>query len=852
VVSGHTPGHGDAVTEFPERREGRTAAAAAVTQAKTGDVSVVTSVLTRLRASASAAVLLQAGPRPEAGAWAGDIDLLVCARPEPFLAELHAAAASQGFSAVLQAPRIFNTLEIDLLFAAVSSWTAVFVDEAGTVLHFDVVFASGPPPPPAPGAPPLGLPQIAPELGLSYLILKRLRKEDHSSETWEAISVLARGRAPSLRPYLGRRLAEEVSAAVGAGAAPSAASVRRAHRAMRRRHLGSARSPGRLARGSLVALRRVSRPAGAFISLGGVDGSGKSAVTDAVVAWSPFRRVRRLHSRPGLLKPPGWFIGRRPSDGSDPHGARPWGRGMSALRLVYFWADFTVGYWLRIWPVRARGGLVVSERWWWDMYVDPHRHRLQPMPRAARLLGRLVPRPDSFLLLDAPSDPILKRKQEVDAPEIERQRAAWARLAPAIANLETVDAGGSLAEVVDTAIGAVVERQRHRIGRPAGVAAGGDGLVAWPRSDPRWLIDPGDPRSLDAALRLYLPSRVRALAAARAAALMMKRTRSAAPVMRRLATEPTPDARRAVQWVREAAAVRWPERDVGVAGYLGSPGVLRKLSAVVLDGAGRPLLFAKVASTAAAADVLRHEADVLRFARDVAPGVAVPDVVAVDTDERGTLLLLTPVSGSRFGNRAPLTERHVHLVSELHARRRARDGAEHRDALTGRLNRAPDTVQAGFLRDAVQSTRELWPAVRSAHFSHGDLTPWNCLDGRDALGVVDWEMAGYRTPGWDVFHYLMQIESITRTSRPARAAERVLSVQLPAAACEAVLAAADIDLPRADRWRALQLQVLIEGAVDLLTAQPELSRRGIELRLAAVARLLGIAPPVSEPSRPVR
>ena len=136
---------------------------------------------------------------------------------------------------------------------------------------------------------------------------------------------------------------------------------------------------------------------------------------------------------------------------------------MSAVRLAYYWADYAIGYWARIWPVRVRGGLVVSERWWWDMYVDPRRHRIRPMPRAARFLGRFVPRADAFFVLDAPSSRIHERKRELATSEIERQRTAWAQLAPTIPNLRTIDAAAPLPDMTGEVIQAVVERQRRRI-----------------------------------------------------------------------------------------------------------------------------------------------------------------------------------------------------------------------------------------------------------------------------------------------------------------------------------------------------------------------------------------------------
>jgi thymidylate kinase len=813
---------------------------------KAVDSSTVVELLTRLRAGGSDVLLLHAGLQPTARTWKGDLDLLVSGSPKGFFQDLHAAASSLEFSVVLQAPRIFTTLEIDLLFPGAMSWTAVLVSAVGTVLTVDVAFTSGRSPPSSLGVPPRGVPQISRDLGLKYLILKRIRKEDDTSESWKHISALARGSAPRLDPYVGERLATAFSAAIGSGVAPDAGDIRRAHQALWRHRICSRHSIRLMAAASVVALGRIQRPAGIFISLGGVDGSGKSTVTDALVAWSPFRRVRRLHSRPAVLKPPGWFLGRKPSHGAHPHGAASWGTAVSALRLVYLWADFLIGYWLRIWPVRARGGMVVSERWWWDMYVDPHRHRLRPMPRAAKVLGRFVPRPDSFFVLDAPSDCILQRKQELAEQEIERQRTAWSRLTPAIANLRVLPVAAPAGEVADAAIGAVVARQREKIMRRRADASA---IVAWPRRDPRWLIDPRDPNSLRAGLRLYLPSRYRAVTVAKGAALILEHTRWGAWVLRRWASVPSPEAERAVEWVVEGARRAMPEVRPRVSAYVGSPGPLRKISAVVVNEGGCPVLFAKVASTALAEEALRHEAEVLGLAADLVHGAVLPRVVSVETDERGTLSLLTAVLGSRFDNQAPLTERHVSLISQLSQQSQRVDGSAHRDSLRTRLDQAPDTSESRFLRAAMQSTMDLWPAVRTLHFCHGDLTPWNCLDCGTALGVVDWEMAGYRIPGWDLVHYLVQTQAIAGHARPGLAAERILRSSFPPGAAETVLAAAEIDLPVASCWPALRLLGLIEGAVSLLTTQPEVSSRGIAVRMHAIDRALDIARPKPSKSR---
>lgn len=42
--------------------------------------------------------------------------------------------------------------------------------------------------------------------------------------------------------------------------------------------------------------------------------------------------------------------------------------------------------------------------------------------------------------------------------------------------------------------------------------------------------------------------------------------------------------------------------------------------------------------------------------------------------------------------------------------------------------------------------------------SHGDFTPWNLKKGKFVYVLFDWEHTGFRTPGYDLMHYVMTIE----------------------------------------------------------------------------------------------
>jgi hypothetical protein len=96
--------------------------------------------------------------------------------------------------------------------------------------------------------------------------------------------------------------------------------------------------------------------------------------------------------------------------------------------LLYYWLDFFLGGWLKTWVLKRRGELIVMERGWQDIAVDARRYRLQISPRLIFAMASLLPVPDLILVLEAPTEVLLDRKQEISAFELERQAAAWRRV----------------------------------------------------------------------------------------------------------------------------------------------------------------------------------------------------------------------------------------------------------------------------------------------------------------------------------------------------------------------------------------------------------------------------------------
>jgi thymidylate kinase len=551
----------------------------------------------------------------------------------------------------------------------------------------------------------------SPSLRAAYLTVKRLRKEITAVEEWVRVSTLARqdpeGYARLLREIVGPALGTSLAEAVLAGGQPNPEMVSRVRRVRFRRRFGS---PGQLtsavAFGARRRLYRLLSPTGSFIVLAGPDGIGKSTLARALPSrlQGTFRRTSTFHWRPGLLPRPGRLIGRKEADPRAPHARSPYGPILSSALLGYYWLDSFLGGWLRIWPFRARTGMVIAERGWWDIAADPRRYRLTSPPWMVRALGFFLLRPDLVLLLRAPSEVILGRKSELSEEELQRQASRWNSVFPVDVPVAHIDASRPAEEVTKEARERVLQMQERRAISRLGV-----GWSAIPnRSPARWIVPRGPKDTAVAGLRIYHPVTTRGRLGWEAA-----RVCAAMGAFRLLPkTDPPP------RFVREKLAPFIPKRGTLAVAKANHEG---RYIALIIDGVGRCAAVAKVARTDDGIAALEREAgSIERFRVHLPPLITPPTIL----ERSPGLLLLESVSW------------------------RPRWRAWHLDEEVAR-------AMGAFFR----STRTEGPEVVGG--AHGDWAPWNMLRTSVGWVLVDWEDASDAAPPfYDLCHHLVQSHAL--------------------------------------------------------------------------------------------
>jgi Phosphotransferase enzyme family len=460
-----------------------------------------------------------------------------------------------------------------------------------------------------------------PAVRAAYLTTKRLRKGIRDEAEWAHIAALAREDPQDYRTILagifGPRVADRLTTAGLEGSVPHRDSWRDADRVRIRRRLQNPLRVARIVMRQLGRLgSRIGRPTGLYVLVVGPDGCGKSSLAAVLpdACAGLFRRDYHSHWRPGLLPRPGSLAGRSGPDPSRPHDRAPHGVLVSFFLLTYYWIDFLLGGWLRLWPAKVRSGLVIVERGWWDLAVHASRW-------VVRALGRFIPEPDLVLVLDAPAVAVRARKAELPAEELERQRRILP-IAFAPFRVAALDATKSLHGVARDARERVVAVVEERA-----VSRLGSGWVAVPPRTGRFALPRAPRRVATAGVRAYQPVTLRGR-------LGWESARAVARVGGfRLLPRATAPSRN----VRAIVGKYVPRGGTFAVARANSPG---RHVALILDGQGECRAVAKVASTEVARHALAREAEALRkFGPALGSPLQAPRII----DQSEGCLLLEPV-----------------------------------------------------------------------------------------------------------------------------------------------------------------------------------------------------------------
>jgi len=152
----------------------------------------------------------------------------------------------------------------------------------------------------------------------------------------------------------------------------------------------------------------------------GPDGAGKSTVIRGLMNRLNQAKsvVTMRHLKPQIV------LARRgelEAINSNPHG-KPLRSALTSIAKILVW--FMEEWYAHLFQ-DERNALLICDRYYHDLLVDPIRYLYGGPLWMARLIGELMPQPELWVLLDAPAEILQMRKQEVGRVESARQRQAY-------------------------------------------------------------------------------------------------------------------------------------------------------------------------------------------------------------------------------------------------------------------------------------------------------------------------------------------------------------------------------------------------------------------------------------------
>lgn len=199
---------------------------------------------------------------------------------------------------------------------------------------------------------------------------------------------------------------------------------------------------------------RIKFPVGMTVAFLGPDGSGKSTIAREImrVLSKSFHGEKLFYWRPGLLKQPGVALGLREEikmgTNPYPHGHKPEHPLKSLLRFIYYLIDFTLGYWIKVWPLKVKKHLCVFDRYYYDVLVDSFRYNFSLPKWLLKVPLPIIPKPDLVIILDVLPEKLFLRKQELPEKELNRQRKEFNDLINQLKNIYIIENNSILNDVI--------------------------------------------------------------------------------------------------------------------------------------------------------------------------------------------------------------------------------------------------------------------------------------------------------------------------------------------------------------------------------------------------------------------
>lgn len=219
---------------------------------------------------------------------------------------------------------------------------------------------------------------------------------------------------------------------------------------------------------NLRKIKRFFQPPGYTIAFLGTDGAGKTTIINAiekVLLEATHNALYYEHLRPNFLPSLNELMGGEKIDGpvKSPHEKKPSNLVMSLIRLFYYAIDYSIGYWVKVYPNKVRKSSIwIFDRYFYDNLIDPKRARLKLPNSIIKFSQIFMPEPDLIICLGAEPAVIHNRKPELTIEEVSLQVKKLKKICNDKNHAYWIDTGKNIEDSVDNVLERISKNMSER------------------------------------------------------------------------------------------------------------------------------------------------------------------------------------------------------------------------------------------------------------------------------------------------------------------------------------------------------------------------------------------------------
>lgn len=221
-----------------------------------------------------------------------------------------------------------------------------------------------------------------------------------------------------------------------------------------------------LAKRILNFLKNFNLKRGIHVAIIGPDGTGKTTLIEGIKEFVEpiYTEFKYIHLRPTFV-PATIQIKKKINSSTKttipkPHANKEYNYLKDLLKTFTIYIDYFIGYQFNINPYKRKNFFICSDRYFYDMLVDPKRFRVKSLSKLTKFIFRkTLQKPDITLLLQADAETVFKRKKDLTFEEIKRQNSEYENLKKDFKEIKVINSQESIKEVLKNSLISIFNRK---------------------------------------------------------------------------------------------------------------------------------------------------------------------------------------------------------------------------------------------------------------------------------------------------------------------------------------------------------------------------------------------------------